>query len=258
MQMTVREFVLSSMKKSDSPLGGIQGYTMMKPVTKLDKPLDVMIRPGKKKTFVDDEVKLKSFVPEAKYNVSIDWTRNTRSNFNKDRRHTLASDIERKAQRVPIPEPTTYSLNHRLVEPKVTGALNLKAKKTDTSFLADPIFKGSNSPRFYEPKHSLVEKRVTTLGFYKPINTELDAQPSFLRARKATHMVSPASHNPLESLKVAVLPNQRFYMRKGSPKTFEEIEIKRTKNNPGVGHYDIKNINKAYDKITLGASKGWK
>jgi len=47
-------------------------------------------------------------------------------------------------------------------------------------------------------------------------------------------------------------------MRRGSPKTFEEIEIKRTQQNPGVGHYSIKNIEKAYDKITLGASKGWK
>jgi len=47
-------------------------------------------------------------------------------------------------------------------------------------------------------------------------------------------------------------------MRRGSPKTHVEHEIVRTKQNPGVGHYSIKNIEKAYDKITLGASKGWK
>jgi len=59
-------------------------------------------------------------------------------------------------------------------------------------------------------------------------------------------------------LKKAVLPKDRFYMRRGSPKTHVEHEIVRTKQNPGVGHYSIKNIEKAYDKITLGASKGWK
>lgn len=146
------------------------------------------------------------FVPDAKYNVSIDWTKNKHSNFSRDKRHTLATDIERRAKRVPIPEPSTYKPNHVLVEPNLKAALNFKAKKTDSSFLADSMFKGSNSPRFYEPKHTLVEKRITTFGFYKPINTELDAQPSFMRARKATHLISPASHNPLESLKIAVLP----------------------------------------------------
>lgn len=71
-------------------------------------------------------------------------------------------------------------------------------------------------------------------------------------------MISPASHNPLDSLKSACMPNKTFYNRKGSPKTHVDMEIKRTKENPGVGHYSIKNIEKAYDKITLGAGRSWK
>ena len=47
-------------------------------------------------------------------------------------------------------------------------------------------------------------------------------------------------------------------MRKGSPRSYVDMEIARTKHNPGAGHYNIKNIERAYDKITLGASKGWK
>ena len=93
---------------------------------------------------------------------------------------------------------------------------------------------------------------------YKPINQKLDAVPSFLRAKKATHNISPASHNPLDSLKSACLPNTTFYSRKGSPKNFIDSEVKRTKGYPGVGQYNEKNLLKAYDKITLGASKGWK
>lgn len=47
-------------------------------------------------------------------------------------------------------------------------------------------------------------------------------------------------------------------MRRGSPKSHVEQEMNRTKHNPGVGHYNMKSIERAYDKITLGAGKGWK
>ena len=144
------------------------------------------------------------------------------------------------------------------MERTLPGAFNFKADRTETGFLADPIFTGQKSPRFYDKKHSLVEKRVTTRKMILPINAKLDQTPSFLRARKATALVSPCSHDPLDALKSGVLPKQRFYMRRGSPKTHVDVEIARTKINPGVGHYNIKNIEKAYDKITLGASKGWK
>ena len=96
------------------------------------------------------------------------------------------------------------------------------------------------------------------MKFYKHINEKLDAIPTFLRAKKATHNISPASHNPLNSFKSAILPNKTFHSRKGSPRNFVDQEVKRTKGNPGVGQYNDKNILKAYDKITLGASKGWK
>ena len=79
-----------------------------------------------------------------------------------------------------------------------------------------------------------------------------------MREKKATHLISPASHDPLDALKKAVLPQQRFFMRKGSPLNHIDSEIKRTKKNPGVGQYDLKKIEKAYDKITLGSGRGWK
>ena len=156
------------------------------------------------------------------------------------------------------PEPATYKVEHKHVTPRIKGAFNLKGKRDDTSFLAEPMFVGSNSPRFYEKKHGLTEKRITAMNWKKPINEKLDATPIFLRQKKATHLISPASHNPLESMKTAVMPNKTFYMRKGSPKSHVDMEVKRTRHNPGAGHYNLNNINKAYDKITLGASKGWK
>lgn len=104
----------------------------------------------------------------------------------------------------------------------------------------------------------MVEKRVKSISYRMPINETLDKIPAFLRNKQATHLISPASHNPLESMKTATMPKQRFFMRKGNPKSHVDEEIKRVKENPGVGHYSIKNIENAYNKITLGASRGWK
>ena len=93
--MTAREYVLASMKKSDITTG-VEGYLMTKPFTPFDGPLIKKIHDGKKRTYIDFEVRAKSIVPEAKYNISYDWaTKGGNSNFCKDKRHTMATDIER-------------------------------------------------------------------------------------------------------------------------------------------------------------------
>lgn len=96
--MTAREFVISSIKKGGSGFG-VEGYNLAKTMTNFDKPLTTKMHPGQKKTFVDEAVKVKRFVPDAKYNVIIDWTKNKKPNFAKDKRHTLATDAERLAKR---------------------------------------------------------------------------------------------------------------------------------------------------------------
>ena len=93
MTMTARDFVMSSMKKNES--FGVDGYLLAKTMTNFDKPLAARIHAGKKKTFVDDAVKVKKHVPDANYNVSIDWTKDKKSNLCKDFRHTIPTDIER-------------------------------------------------------------------------------------------------------------------------------------------------------------------
>ena len=90
------------------------------------------------------------------------------------------------------------------------------------------MYNGSTSPRFHDKSHKLVERRLSTMTYKKPINQKLDAIPSFLRGKKATHHISPASHNPLESMKNAILPNRTFYTRRGSPKSHIDYEVKRT------------------------------
>ena len=95
-----------------------------------------------------------------------------------------------------------------------------------------------------------------SLKYQKPINEDLDKVPAFLRQNKATKHVSPASFNTLDSFK-KTLPAPRFFIAKGTPRLPSTLN-KTLKTSPGVGHYDLSKINKGFDKITLGASKGWK
>ena len=231
--MTAREFVNAQIGKTEN--FGVDGYQLATTMTSFDKPLATKIHAGKKKTFIDDAVKFKRHVPDANYNVQRDWIADKHPNMNKDFRHTLATDIERKTKKELRPEVHTYKPNHKWIDPTVKGAFNFKGKRDDTSFLAEPVFKGHHSPKFHDKNHSQVEKRVTTKKFFKPLNEKLDAIPSFLRAKRATSNISPASHDPLNSLKTACMPNKTFYMRKGSPKSYVDQEVKRTKGVPGPG-----------------------
>ena len=122
--MTAREYVFSGMKKYENNTG-VDGYRMTKPFTNFDGPLVKKIHAGKNETYIDLVVKAKSIVPEAKYDISYDWMMNKRSNFSKDKRHTLATDIERKAKKDLKPEPGTYSPRHKLVDPTLKGCFNL-------------------------------------------------------------------------------------------------------------------------------------
>ena len=114
MHWTAREFVKTCLKQNED--FGIDGYSLSRTITPFDKPLAARIRPGKKKTYLDDEIRIKRHVPPANYNVAIDWTRDVKSNFSRDMRHTIPTDIERKAKKDTKPEPTTYSPRHLLAE----------------------------------------------------------------------------------------------------------------------------------------------
>ena len=130
---------MQSMKKDNE--FGVDGYNLATTMTNFDKPICTKLVSGQKKTFVDDAVKAKRHVPDAKYDVSLNWVApNKRSNFCKDKRHTIATDIERVTKRETRPNQHTYSPSHKLVEPKVLASLNMKGKRDDTSFLAQPMF----------------------------------------------------------------------------------------------------------------------
>ena len=155
------------------------------------------------------------------------------------------------------PDPSSYKISHKVTEKKPIGAFNLKGLRDHTSFLADPQFKGSISPRFHNVNHKHVHKRTQTLPYRKPINAEVDKIPSYLRHKQATAEISPVSHEAMKSFKTATLAEPRFYIAKGVPRIPEPLN-KSTRNNPGASHYDIKKIERGFNKITPGLSRGWK
>ena len=122
--MTAKDFVMTSMNKNST--FGVPGYDPLRTRTNFDKDgISRKINPGdnipnSKKTFVDDIIKGTSFVPAAKYQISYDWdgrgidgTKTLKPDFSKEFRHTMATDIERKAEKNPYAEPCTYSPSHK-------------------------------------------------------------------------------------------------------------------------------------------------
>ena len=57
MNMTTREFVITNMKQNEE--FGVEGYFLAKTLTNFDKSLYTKMHPGKKKTFIDDVLKVK-------------------------------------------------------------------------------------------------------------------------------------------------------------------------------------------------------
>ena len=199
--MTAREYAIANLRGVDNL--GVDGYSVRKTL-ELDMPRNSVILPYKKKTFIDDAIRDKKFVPCANYDVISNLKdKNTRSALPKGKRHTIATDAEALAKRSPQPDVGTYKPNFGLTEKRNIGAFNLKGKLFDTGSLADACFKGTQAPNFYNSNYKQVEPRVTTRKYSKPINVKLDAVPTFLRAgqKKATDKISPASHNPLDSFK---------------------------------------------------------
>ena len=101
----------------------------------------------------------------------------------------------------------------------------------------------------------MVEPRIRTKVYTKPINKNLDQVPSFLREKKATHLISPTSHNPLDAFKKTQCERTRFYMSKGSPRSIGETVAHRKKWVPGPSSYNPKDIDKGWKVISQSPTR---
>ena len=253
--MNAREFATASLKGADLDGMGVKGYTLRKTL-EMDKPRVSVIMPYKNPTFLDMAVKMKKHVPDANYNVIPDLKdKSLRSGLPKGRRSLISEEIMHSARRSPAPECGSYKPNYIRTEKRIIGAFNLKGSRQDTSFLAEPSYKGSICPNFYNTKYSVIEPRIKGRAYTKPINTKLDSVPHFLRERKATHLISPMSHNPLDSYKKTQTERIRFCSTKGSPRSIGEAVAHKKKWVPAPSHYNPKDLEKGWNAISQSPTR---
>jgi len=84
------------------------------------------------------------------------------------------------------------------------------------------------------------------------------AMPAFLKTTFATEGISPVTYNHMDSFYKTQTARTCFFSSKGGAKSLVDEAIAKSKKTPGVGTYDLKNIEKGYKAITSGTGRGWK
>jgi hypothetical protein len=107
---------------------GIPGYDMKLWHHDIDKPIVFGIHKEiKPRHYLDDLLKSKKHVPDAKYQIAKDFIFKQNMLHGKSPRITLPVEIEKREKKYRLPEPATYKPNHRLVEGKLLGCFGFKS-----------------------------------------------------------------------------------------------------------------------------------
>jgi hypothetical protein len=226
---------------------GIEGYHIAEFNAALDKPLTTKFVPSKRKTFIDFAVKQKDFVPvPTRYNVAkglLDPKRGLMTS--KGKRKFISEEIAEYAKKYKKPDPGAYDIKSK---ERLLGALNLKDDRT--TFADEAGYLGKFVVPPYESKFDLVYERSPT-GKFLPLREDKEMRSSVERAK----LPSPVTYNLDESFKMSQLIKPRFFIPKGNRVSLPEEFSKKKKFVPPPGQYDI---DKGYNAITKGASRGWK
>jgi hypothetical protein len=79
-----------------------------------------------------------------------------------------------------------------------------------------------------------------------------------LNTNTAAKLISPATYNPQDSFMNTQHKKPRFASARDRGNSMIDQAIKKAHKTPGVGHYDMQSLDKAYKSTTLGLSRGWK
>lgn len=225
---------------------GVDGYDFPRFNAHQDKVRTHKIPGGKKKNFLDDEVKQKSFIPPADYNVAGSLINpKKQSNLSKGKRLTLPDEIALLNKKEQRPGPGTYEpKNHT----RLLGCFNLQGEKT--SFVEEAKYLGLQTPHQYDAKYHLVQEKPLSLKLIPP-----KEKPSEQYKIKKNDSPSPVSYDAVKSYEATQMDKPRFFIPKSKDLKLTDIAVKQKSFVPGVGTY---NFEKSLDKITKGVSKGWK
>jgi hypothetical protein len=121
---------------------GVDGYFLAKTAnTAYEKPLLAKILPGKKRTFIDEEIARKKFVPPPIYEIAKSLIiTGHKSNLDKGPRKTLADDIASYNKKNGYPAPNAHKPSHSLVHTNLSACLDFKGERIGQ--LDEAMFKG--------------------------------------------------------------------------------------------------------------------
>eukprot|EP00347_Sterkiella_histriomuscorum_P017488 403349166 len=237
--------LISSFRKQQN--WGVEGYNIRKFDPYLDKVHCLQIKDTKNMTYIDMAVKAKEYLPSPqKYETSGSLIDNKRHGFGKSERITLPTEIEKTSRRELKPGPGTYDNKQN---ERILGAFNLKGIKS-SSFIDEAQFLSSQSPTSYECKFDSVYERSPIVRMIAP-KTKIGDNSKIIKNNDP----SPVTYEVEKSYKSTQLNQNKFVISKSKILKFADQFAKDKKFVPGAGTY---NPEKSFDKITLGASKGWK
>ena len=230
----------------------------MRSTIEFDKVLTRKFMPAKIPGMLDAAIMGKKHMPDTFYQVSGTLMGTKKSGLSKSPRVLLSDEIINWNKRNLIPGPGAHKLEEKWTTKKVITCLNLKSERDDSSFLSEPIFRGRSGPNYHSPNFKLVEDKINVPKMCK-VEGKSDV-PSFMKSNFATAKISPVSYNTIESFQKTQLGKTHFSLAKGNRDYGGCIQkaVSSQKGKVAPGQYDLKSIEKAYDRITLGAGRGWK
>ncbi|CDW81465.1 UNKNOWN [Stylonychia lemnae] len=227
---------------------GIDGYMIRKFDPFLDKTQCVKIKDSKIKSFIDDAVKQRDFMPSPQsYDVRSSLIDNKNHSFGVGQRITIPVLIEQREKKELKPGPGAY--NAKQQQRRILGAFNLRDQKT-TGFIEEAMYRSSQSPTSYECNYDIVQEKSPKVKMLPPKYTAKD-----ISKIEKNDLPSPTTYNPNESFNQTQTRQSIVKIHKGTILKFIDNYAKSRKFVPGAGTY---NPDSCYNLITKGASKGWK
>ena len=241
-RLTVRDVVDGTMNTSGD--WGIKGYYMPGVITNFDKPTVFSIpKPSdKKRDFISLIQKDKKGIPGPIYNVGLsmlDGNKN-KGKFAQGKYQSFFADIMDEGKK----KPGVGKYEQGGLKRKIHGCFNLKDLKGGV--VEEAVFKGMQTPGHYPATDFKIYKpRDIFTKIYKPVD----------RKEPPKSQLSPVTYRANEAYYSTQYRKKNIVICKNAKSAFIDMEIKRTKNYPGVGKYDI---TKSDNVVTLGLRRSYK
>ena len=121
----------------------------------------------------------------------------------KSPRVTEAEEMQKRQKKNNYPEPSTYKVNFKRVDPQLRGCFKWSSDRV--GYLEEAMYRGQKSPAYKTPSYAAVEKKPRFAKMWK------EAPPKEVKKTS----LSPTSYEVDKSFKESQLSKPRFFIPKG-------------------------------------------